>query len=131
MEIEKDNETIIYPWHSRQFIEEELLRCEEFSLCSPKNYCSIKWGDGTTSWVQLTYFDDGSTEPDTIQSNSHTYKIAGTYTITTDCYFSLFYYSTCHNENCIVDQGHTECDTWCEPSDYTCKGIDKLIEFTE
>lgn len=118
-----DNRTVTYPFMSQENLTAP-QDCNE--SCTPREFCTIDWGDGTTTTVKET-FNEFNYMIEAPTGNTHTYADSGEYTITTDCAFDLRYFSTCSDTNCRTEDGAYVCDKVCTANANICEALDRLI----
>ena len=132
--ISDSNLQLVYPYRAAE--KEERW---EMGYCgygpTARKWCTINWGDGTTSEVWDYVSDDEddpcSGVPQGWQTGySHTYAAPGTYTVETNCDFNLFFHSHC-DYDCDWVMEHEVCNNTCYADDNVCDILDRLVGYEE
>ena len=133
--ITEDNRTVTYPFapmsEVKDMINIERYCYRDIDNCYPRHFCTIDWGDGTSSSIDETFDDEwGILDP---TGNTHTYAESGEYTITTDCAFDLMYFSSCRYFDCTFDDDTDsyDCKTECKQNVNVCDGWSRIVSTEE
>ena len=134
--ITSDNLYLTYPYRSAELFERyEDGFCGYGPASSQRTWCTIDWGDGTTSQVvdQIEPDDESPCAGGLTgwqEGYSHKYAAPGVYTVETDCDFNLYFYSHC-DYDCYWMMGNEYCSNVCFADDDICKITERLLSFEE